>query len=129
VDVSALTNPEGCFSMCGMGLREKRGFGGGSPVVAMLALAALSLALVALVALDANALCLVPALAIAVPLLMRRYPGERMLGGMSMRGVRWPRLRACVPHGERRFASAPHGGLLIARALAVRPPPAVCAAS
>jgi hypothetical protein len=102
----------------------------GSLAVAILALAVLSLGLVVLVALDVNALCLLPALALAVPLLMRRYPGERILTGLAgPPHVRWPRPRASMPHGERRFASAPHGGSLIARALAVRPPPALGAAS
>jgi len=117
-------NPEGCPPVC------DRLCTAGSFAVATLALAVLSLGLVALVALDANALCLVPALVLAVPLSMRRYPGERILTSLSAaRGTRWPRPRANVPHGERRFVSAPHGGSLIARALAVRPPPALGAAS
>jgi hypothetical protein len=91
---------------------------------------ALALGLVALVALDANALCLLPVLALTAPLLMRRYPGERILTGLSAaRRTRWPKLRSSMPHGERRFVPAPHGGSLIARALAVRPPPGLPAAS
>jgi hypothetical protein len=120
LDVLARMNPEGCAPT-----RHKRR-AGGSLAVAALALAAVSLGLVALVALDANALCLLPALALAVPLLMRRYPGERILTNLSgAPQVRWPRPRSSTPHGERRFASAPHGGSLIAQALAVRPPPAL----
>jgi hypothetical protein len=98
--------------------------------VSCVALGTLTLGWLALVALDAGALCLLPALALTVPLLMRRYPGERILIGLSRaRGTRWPRTGSSVPHGARRFAVAPHGGLLIARALAVRPPPALRAAS
>jgi hypothetical protein len=122
VDVSARMNLQGRIPKCG-------GRTTGSSAV-VLALAALSFGLVALTALDANALCLLPALVLAVPLLLRRYPGERILTGLSMaRRSRWPRPRSSVPHGERRFAPAPHGGSLIARALAVRPPPALAAAS
>jgi hypothetical protein len=98
--------------------------------VALLAVASLALGMLALVALDSSALCLLPALTLVVPLLMRRYPGERILTDLSgARRLHWPRPHASVPRGARGFAVAPHGGLLIARALAVRPPPALRAAS
>lgn len=71
-----------------------------------------------------------PALALAFVLLMRRYPGERTLVRLATpRRTRWARLRASVPRGARSSAVAAHGGLLIARSLAVRPPPAALAAS
>ena len=90
----------------------------------------LTLGVLALVAVDANALGLLPALALAVSLLMRRYPGERLLTGLSRtRSPHWPRPRSSSPRGDRGFVVAPHGGLLIARAIAVRPPPALLAAS
>ncbi len=75
-------------------------------------------------------LCLLPALALAVALLARRYPGERTLArlGAPRRRARWARPRASVPRAARTFAVATHGGLLIARSLAVRPPPAPFAA-
>jgi hypothetical protein len=96
----------------------------------LIATAVLALALVGLVALDLSALCLLPALVLAVPLLLRRYPGERLLTNLSSpRRSRWSRPRLSVPRGARRFAIAPHGGLLIACALAVRPPPAFSTAS
>ncbi len=96
----------------------------------LLAVAGLALAVLALAGIDAGALCLLPALALAVPLAMRRYPGERLLASVSgARRSQWPRPRSIAPHGERGFAVAIHGGLLIARALAVRPPPALHAAS
>jgi hypothetical protein len=76
-------------------------------------------------------LCLLPALALAATLLARRYPGERTLACLaaSRRRTRWERPRATVPRAARAFAVAAHGGLLIARSLAVRPPPAPLAAS
>jgi hypothetical protein len=96
---------------------------------ALLVVAGLALGVLALTAIDADALCLLPALVLAVPLLMHRYPGERSLATLSgARRSRWPRLRSSVPRGERRVAAAPHGGLLMARALAVRPPPPLLAA-
>ncbi|HWY89271.1 MAG TPA: hypothetical protein VNY31_01230 [Solirubrobacteraceae bacterium] len=103
---------------------------GGTPTRALLALAAVALVIAALAAADANALCLLPALVLTAPLLMRRYPGERALAGLAgARRARWPRPRASVPRTGRLLTVAPHGGLLIARALAVRPPPALVSAS
>ncbi|MGA8364771.1 MAG: hypothetical protein WB709_09655 [Solirubrobacteraceae bacterium] len=76
-------------------------------------------------------LCLLPALALALTLLVRRYPGERTL--IALRGAK-PRPR----RAQRGFSTvgyrsavlaAAHGGLLIARSLAVRPPPALAPAS
>ncbi|HEY5194856.1 MAG TPA: hypothetical protein VIJ39_13440 [Solirubrobacteraceae bacterium] len=97
----------------------------GSRTLALLALAAAALGIVALAGIDPNALCLLPALALAAPLLLRRYPGERMLVGIrGTRHLRWPRPRSSVPLAARTLAVAVHGGLLIARSLAVRPPPA-----
>jgi len=102
----------------------------GGRAVALLAIAALTLMMAGLVALDPSALCLAPALALAVPLLLRRYPGARILKALSATPrSRWARPRSSIPRGARRFAVAAHGGLLIARALAVRPPPACSTAS
>jgi len=70
-------------------------------------------------------LCLLPALALALPLLARRYPGERAL--LVLRGERrrphWPRPRSSASSARRVRVTAVRGGLLIGRALAVRPPP------
>ena len=94
------------------------------------ALSGVALGIVGLVGMDPNALCLLPAIALAVPLLMRRYPGERVLTSLSAaRRQRWPRPRSSAPSSGRILTVAPHGGLLIARALAVRPPPALLSAS
>ncbi|MGA9283886.1 MAG: hypothetical protein WBV85_00430 [Solirubrobacteraceae bacterium] len=74
-------------------------------------------------------LFLLPALALAFVLFMRRYPGERTLVRLAAprRRTRWARPRASVPRAARAFTVAAHGGLLIARSLAVRPPPAALA--
>jgi len=77
-------------------------------------------------------LFLLPALALAAVLFLRRYPGERTLARLAAprrRRSRWARPRASLPHAARSLAVATHGGLLIARSLAVRPPPAALAAS
>ncbi len=76
-------------------------------------------------------LCLLPALALAATLLAKRYPGERALARLAdpKRRMRWERPRASAPRAARAFTVAAHGGLLIARSLAVRPPPAALAAS
>lgn len=70
-------------------------------------------------------LFLLPAIALAFALLLRRYPGERTLARLAAprRRAAWARPRASVPHAARSFVVAVHGGLLIARSLAVRPPP------
>jgi len=98
--------------------------------VALLALSGLALSIVALVGVDPNALCVLPALALAAPLFMRRYPGERLLAGRSdARRSRRPRPGASAPRLGRVLTVAPRGGQLIARSLAVRPPPALFPAS
>jgi hypothetical protein len=98
--------------------------------LAAVALAVGSLAVLASATSDLNALCVLPALALALPLLMRRFPGERMLaqraGARDTLGSR-PRSNSLCT--GRAFTVAPHGGLLIGCALAVRPPPSVLPAS
>jgi len=75
-------------------------------------------------------LYLLPALVLAIVLLARRYPGERVLARFSAaRRTGWPRPRTSVPRAARMISVAPHGGLLIARSLAVRPPPELVSAS
>jgi hypothetical protein len=75
-------------------------------------------------------LCLSPALALAIPLLMRRYPGERVLL-MRKRSepARWPRPRSAQRPRRRVVAQVVRGGQLIGRSLAERPPPALVLAS
>ncbi|HEV3320105.1 MAG TPA: hypothetical protein VG053_10350 [Solirubrobacteraceae bacterium] len=75
-------------------------------------------------------LCLLPALTLAIPLLARRYPGERVL--IALRSE--PRARRARPRPAastcRGFVLiAVRGGRLIGRSLAVRPPPVLAAAS
>jgi hypothetical protein len=71
-------------------------------------------------------LYLVPVLVLALPLLARRYPGERRLVALACasHGPR-PPARARVNPCVRSRAAVPRGGLLIASSLAVRPPPAL----
>jgi hypothetical protein len=76
-------------------------------------------------------LCLSPVLALALPLLARRYPGERTLLALRRAQPIRPRhARASAPARGRRFAApAARGGQLLARHLAVRPPPLLRATS
>jgi hypothetical protein len=69
-------------------------------------------------------LCLLPALLFALTLLARRYPGERMLvAAHAARNARWPRARSSARTQRRTIATIARGGQLLARSLAVRPPP------
>jgi hypothetical protein len=89
-------------------------------------LGGIALASVLLVTLDPSALCLLPAVALAVPLLMRRYPGERIIA--TLRGAsrrRWGRPRSSARRTRGAVVILARGGLLLARSLAVRPPPAL----
>ncbi len=91
------------------------------------ALGAMSSLIAALGWIDPSALCVLPALALALVLALRRYPGERMLA--AARSRRRPRRRA-----RRRSARAPapappasgrRAAACCSRArCAVRPPPA-----
>jgi hypothetical protein len=96
---------------------------GTRPASAALAvLAALALAAVGLA--DPTALLFsAPLLAVLVPLLARRYPGERLLL-RATRIRRRPRpVRVLAPPARKPRATLPTGGRLIAAGLAVRPPP------
>jgi len=75
-------------------------------------------------------LCIAPALALAVVLFARRYPGERLLlaAGTRRRTRRLRPARVLVPLRPT-LARVPRGGLLIASELAVRPPPLALLAS
>lgn len=67
-----------------------------------------------------------PALLLVAMLLGRRYPGERLLVALRERHAqtaRWPRARSAHSARARALTAVIHGGLLIARSLAVRPPP------
>lgn len=69
-------------------------------------------------------LCLLPVLVLALPLLARRYPGERVL--VALRGeehARWPHPRTSVVPRRPFTAAIASGGLLLGCGLAVRPPP------
>lgn len=69
-------------------------------------------------------LYLLPALALAASLILRRYPGERrLLALIAGRAKPRRRLGARATATARRRVLVPRGGLLIACFLAVRPPP------
>jgi hypothetical protein len=75
-------------------------------------------------------LCLLPAAVVAIPLLARRFPGERALLALRRAEPRhWPRPRRCALPRRPGVLLVVRGGLLIGRSLAVRPPPAVLATS
>ena len=75
-------------------------------------------------------LCISPAIALAIPLLMRRYPGERvLLMGKRSEPARWPRPRSAQRSRRRVVGQLVRGGRLIGRSLAERPPPALVLAS
>jgi hypothetical protein len=71
-------------------------------------------------------------LALALPLLARRYPGERALLSLrraSRRRARWPRARSTMPVRRAPLPVVVRGARLIGSSLAVRPPPATLTAS
>jgi hypothetical protein len=75
-------------------------------------------------------LYLLPAVALVIPLLARRYPGERVL--VALRGkyyVPWSRPRSSAKVRRDVVLVAAHGGLLIGRSIAGRAPPVLTLAS
>jgi hypothetical protein len=75
-------------------------------------------------ALAEGLLYVAPALALACLLLARRYPGERLLIALRpQERRRRARVRATRMTGAPIALGMPRGGLLMARSLAVRPPP------
>jgi len=100
-----------------------------------------ALALAGLVALTAGALAAIvlgdvamasflPALILpAVLLTLKRYPGEGVLVVLARaRRASRPRPRSSAQPPARETHLLPRGGMLIARSLAVRPPPRIAAA-
>jgi hypothetical protein len=73
-----------------------------------------------------GALYVLPALLLLIPLLARRYPGERLLGLLCIRRA-GPRARVRVAVRATELLR-PRGGRLIALSLAGRAPPALRAA-
>jgi hypothetical protein len=95
-------------------------------VIAIWAAFALGAALMVLTSTDSatGLLYLLPALLLSVPLLARRYPGEARLAARVTsfrRRTRRPVSSVRKPTGPQRLVA--RGSLLIARSLAVRPPP------
>ncbi len=79
----------------------------------------------AIASVDLSVLGVLPALALALLLALRRYPGERTL--VALRRAREGARRGASPTltGPRlwRGPAVPRGGLLLACSLANRPPP------
>ena len=103
------------FAMC-----QRRRVWAVGPITVLAVLTA-----VALVAADPNTLCLLPALALALPLWLRRYPGERMLATLSRADQSRTDRGVCLRtlSSSRTVLVAVRGSLLLACSLAVRPPP------
>jgi hypothetical protein len=96
----------------------------------LVVLAVLATVAVMLVPADPNTLCVLPALLLAVPLLLRRYPGERLLTAVRrVRRLRRAKLPSPTPRTRPVATVVPRGGLLIASSLAVRPPPLLSSTS
>jgi hypothetical protein len=77
-------------------------------------------------------LFLAPALALALSMLARRYPGERRIAALGARRRRSPSRgapRLGVSPGRAAWALLPRGSALLACALATRPPPRATAVS
>jgi hypothetical protein len=75
-------------------------------------------------------LCLLPIVALSLPLLARRYPGERALIALRVtEKARFQRPRSSAPPRRRVLTTIARGSRLIGASLAVRPPPALYAAS
>ena len=90
----------------------------------LLGLAAVTIAVLAVASSDPAALCALPALVLPALFALRRYPGERILAVLSAEHHRRRRRpRSSVPLVVRVEVALPRGGLLLARSLAVRPPP------
>jgi hypothetical protein len=75
-------------------------------------------------------LYLLPAIVLVIPLLARRYPGERALVGLRrVERAHWARPRSSTPSRRRVVLILVRGGRLLGRSLAVRPPPTLLPAS
>jgi hypothetical protein len=95
--------------------------------LAPLCLVVLTLAVLVFARTDPAALCALPAFVLPVLFFLCRYPGERMLAVWSEARRRpWRRPRSsAAPRPRRRPSVLARGGLLLARSLAVRPPPRI----
>lgn len=90
----------------------------------LIVLAALTAVVAASMSVDPGALCLLPALLLTIPLLLRRYPGERALAVLRGSAVRRSKAPSVLePSARRSTTLVARGGLLLACSLAVRPPP------
>lgn len=70
-------------------------------------------------------LCLLPAIVVMLPLLARRYPGERVLLALRVgKRASFPRPRSSMSPRAIVEVACVRGGRLLGCSLAVRPPPA-----
>lgn len=99
--------------------------------MALPALGASVALLVALASIDPSVLCVLPALALALLLALRRYPGERTLVALRRAREGLPRWASPTLTGPRLWCgrAVPRGGLLLACSLANRPPPSALPAT
>jgi hypothetical protein len=97
---------------------------------ALPALGAMAIVVVGLALIDPTILCVVPALAMALVLALRRYPGASLLARVSRGSVpdRRRAPRSALPR-RRLVLARPRGGLLLACSLADRPPPLLARAA
>ncbi len=87
-------------------------------------LVAIALAMIALAWVDPGSLCALPVFVLALLFTLGRYPGEHALAAFARTGgERRTRPAMRVPRPARPGLIAPRGGLLLACALAERPPP------
>ncbi len=91
-------------------------------IVALIALTALALS-GAVESLQSGAMMMLPAVALAVVMLVRPYLGEGTIARLRARRARRPRGAARVAMPSRPHIRAARGGRLIAVALAGRAPP------
>jgi len=98
-----------------------------APALPALALGAVLLA--ALASVDPAVLCVLPALALALLLTLRRYPGERILARRAPVALRRRSAASAGAPPTRFVICRPRGRLLLAFSLAVRPPPAALLAA
>jgi hypothetical protein len=105
------------------GFRQHQPTRGRAPAAALPALGLAALALAALGTLDPSVLCMFPVLVLALAMAIRRYPGEGVLARLRTIHRRRPRVAGSLRHPRRHTVLLPRGGLLLAWALAVRPPP------
>ena len=95
------------------------------PLLALAVLGAVLAVAASVAGVDTGLLLLSPALVLAVPLVLGRYPGAARLERLAARArpARPRRAMSLTPPRPRPRAAGAHGGCLLAFALAERAPP------